>query len=445
MAQQPARRLIGLLMILLLLGAAACTEPPVEQIPVRETPSTAPQLATPTPEILADCFPGADVFAWLDENGNGIWDEGEPPLAGIEFYLGPTAAFSYETTGEDGLAHISAWAPGECLVMQITAVTFTGYTLTTPQKVDYLSTNSDYRFGFQPESEASLPTDSLLVVGDDGFALSAAWPVTAVNTLFTWVGEGPAANEFEQIELADGRFIHPNGTDVTTQVQALLVSLTDLEPVDTLSYVNAWTDDYPAWYLELVGKDGRTVLIYSESTGFRGHAPWYVQIGDQFYSQVNGDLGFAVYDLVSEDVQDYFSLDEADFDQTWLEPGGRTTIFWRGLNFTGLLPVAPTLNYQVDPASGRLQGHFAMRDYGEYDSSTHPIIGVAQMTVTLPDGQAQDCLVTPEAFEFGETVWLFDCPLPAAGLATAVAVTLQFTTATEYALVTTGHIYLANQ
>ncbi|MCC6602979.1 MAG: hypothetical protein IT327_07205 [Anaerolineae bacterium] len=86
-----------------------------------------------------------------------------------------------------------------------------------------------------------------------------------------------------------------------------------------------------------------------------------------------------------------------------------------------------------------------MRDFGEYDSSTHPITGVAEMTVTLPDGQAQPCTVTPDVLDFGETVWLFDCPLPDGGLATAVAVTLHFTTATDEALVSTGQIYLDGQ
>lgn len=86
-----------------------------------------------------------------------------------------------------------------------------------------------------------------------------------------------------------------------------------------------------------------------------------------------------------------------------------------------------------------------MRDFGGYDTSTHPITGVQQMTVMLPDGQAQPCTVTADVLEFGETVWIFDCPLPAAGTATAVAVTLQFNTPTDYTLVSTGHIYLANQ
>lgn len=86
-----------------------------------------------------------------------------------------------------------------------------------------------------------------------------------------------------------------------------------------------------------------------------------------------------------------------------------------------------------------------MRDFGGYDTSTHPITGVQQMTLMLPDGQAQPCTVTADVLEFGETVWLFDCPLADVGLATAVAVTLQFTTVTDEALVSTGQIYLDGQ
>src|SRR5690606_13578766 len=103
---------------------------------------------------------------------------------------------------------------------------------------------------------------------------------------------------------------------------------------------------------------GQTILLYSESTGFRGHAPWYVQIGSQLYQQTNGEIGFALYPLVSPTAQTYFSLDEALFDETMLEPGTRPSIFSSPVAVMGLLPVARSFTYQLDAAANSLTGSF---------------------------------------------------------------------------------------
>jgi hypothetical protein len=102
-----------------------------------------------TPEILGDCFQTAKATAWLDENGNGVQDDGEQPLAGIEFVLEPTV-YSRTKSGADGVANIFATTPGGCLEdLQVIAVGFEGYALTTPQTVEYISAESNYLFGFQ--------------------------------------------------------------------------------------------------------------------------------------------------------------------------------------------------------------------------------------------------------------------------------------------------------
>ena len=63
-----------------------------------------PLAATATPDVLADCFQSATAVAWLDENGDGVWDDGEPPLHGIEFGLEPTV-YSRTTSDENGVAN----------------------------------------------------------------------------------------------------------------------------------------------------------------------------------------------------------------------------------------------------------------------------------------------------------------------------------------------------
>jgi hypothetical protein len=108
---------------------------------------------TPTPAILADCFWSTDVFAWVDEDGSGTPDEGEPPLAGVEVNFSLTF-FPGSTTGPDGLAHVGGMHPGACnpdLGNSLVAEAPEGYTPTTPLQVPYPQEREVYEFGFQPE------------------------------------------------------------------------------------------------------------------------------------------------------------------------------------------------------------------------------------------------------------------------------------------------------
>ncbi|MEZ4644909.1 MAG: hypothetical protein R3E31_19625 [Chloroflexota bacterium] len=424
---------LGLLLFALL---AACTPS------VTET-AVPPQAPSPTAEIMADCFQTVTARAWLDVNGDGVQDEGEPPLPGIEFVLEPTV-YSRTTSDENGMAHIFATTPGgQCAESLSIAVSrHEGYLLTTPDHVTNIDLDQVYAFGFQAETAVSVP--DLFVEGASGLDVAADWSVTAVNYLFKWIGDGWSAYEFEQIEGVNGRFIHANGRDMTSQVAQLRASLTGLEPVDEVSFVNSWTDDYPEWYVELVGENGRSVLLSSDSTGFRGHAPWYVLVDGQLYRQTSGDIGFAVYDLVSEDAQDYFTLNAPAFVEEQLEPGARSSIFYGAPDISGLLPIAANLAYGIDAASGNLQGTFVFMDYADYDTSTYPITGAQQMQITLPDGQVQLCDLQPEETEYRTTIWHFSCSLPASSLPLSVNVAVQLTTSTERVLISQGQINLSS-
>jgi hypothetical protein len=283
------------------------------------------------------------------------------------------------------------------------------------------------------------------MVGGDGFDLSPAWAVTAVNYLFQGYGIAWPGYEFEQIRLVNGRFRHANGSDITPQIERFLASLTGLTPVDEIQVVNLWSDDYPEWYVEIVGQDGRSLLVYSENTGFRGHAPWYVQIDEQFYRQINGDIGFAVHDLVSIDIQGYFTLDAPAFDEEQMGAERRSAIFHQQQDFSGLLPLAINLVYHIDPVSGSLRGSFTL-NYAQTDTSTHRITNATQMDLTLPDDQLQSCHLAPEemaANQLTATTWNFDCPLPANILPFSMGVAVQLNTYTEQLITTVGQINLS--
>lgn len=116
----------------------------------------------PTPEpVLADCFIYYHLTAWEDLNADGIQDDGEGPLAGVEFRIkGPYAhsiAGGKGITGPDGSTTIDIWTPGGCLedeAYAIDAVPPTGYlpSIGLPLSVEGDSGSYDYAVGFYPDA-----------------------------------------------------------------------------------------------------------------------------------------------------------------------------------------------------------------------------------------------------------------------------------------------------
>jgi uncharacterized protein YceK len=112
-------------------------------------------------QVLADCFVNFYLTAWEDLNGDGVWDEDEPPLEGVEFRMIGNYAHSFAggkgTSDKQGEASIDAWAPGGCpnpFDFNLQAQTPEGYRLTTAAEVIHDASSEQvgrYQFGFSPE------------------------------------------------------------------------------------------------------------------------------------------------------------------------------------------------------------------------------------------------------------------------------------------------------
>lgn len=111
-----------------------------------------------SPEILADCFLSFNLSAWNDLDADGVWDESEPPLEGVEFQInGLFAQIVSEhpcISDEEGKCSIATWAPGECMAgdFTITATIPEGYKATIPTQITLSLASEDYaaevQFGF---------------------------------------------------------------------------------------------------------------------------------------------------------------------------------------------------------------------------------------------------------------------------------------------------------
>ena len=145
-------------MVMLSLGACGTSALPTE--PQVAAPSTVTPAADR--EVLADCFLSFQVEAWQDVDKNGLWDESEPPLEGVEFRLRGAFAQIWGDpflSGADGKLSIRTWAPGTCIEQDygITAVPPDSYEPTTAASITFALAPGDFhyeaQFGFRAETE----------------------------------------------------------------------------------------------------------------------------------------------------------------------------------------------------------------------------------------------------------------------------------------------------
>ncbi len=102
----------------------------------------------PPPGIFVDGIAGAKVVTWNDLNENGIRDKGEPPLPGVKISFD-------SSTDENGEGLYGDFRPGcscECWKGSVILITVpSGYTPTTPTRVDLTGPDETIYFGFHQQ------------------------------------------------------------------------------------------------------------------------------------------------------------------------------------------------------------------------------------------------------------------------------------------------------
>jgi len=104
--------------------------------------------------VMADCTWTGNATAWIDENRNGIKDDGEPPLSDVQFFVDDTDN-KYTDVGGDsitnwkGESRLSVWLPG-CpkTKMEVYPQIPLGYELTTSPRLKGGKSDETYEFGF---------------------------------------------------------------------------------------------------------------------------------------------------------------------------------------------------------------------------------------------------------------------------------------------------------
>lgn len=131
----------------------------------------------------------------------------------------------------------------------------------------------------------------LIIRDGESFRLNPDWNISYIDYASTWLGlaSPPFAHKEARITKTGNQYFMAANEISETDVTLFLNSIRNLHPIQNPLGFIGHTDDYPNWSIEIIGRDGRRILITSDSNSGLG-APWNVYYNGRFYAQYDGSL-----------------------------------------------------------------------------------------------------------------------------------------------------------
>lgn len=256
----------------------------------------------------------------------------------------------------------------------------------------------------------------LLLPEGDSYQLEPGWELASITYVYKWWGLGEPVFDMQTISHQGEGYVRGEEPVEPAQIAALLMALRDLYPTQQTLSATSHTDDYPAWQVELLGTDGRRILLTSQSNAYPDGAPWNVLHNGRLYAQYAGSIGAALAPLFPSER----GVPAGSF---WPEGmGAAPQLAFAAAppppqlryGFDGLLPIADGFSYRTDPAAGTLTGVIEGR--GSIGGWGNMVIGtlssLGRVELTLEDGTPLPCTMEPIATEdMMGALWEFTCPV----------------------------------
>lgn len=263
--------------------------------------------------------------------------------------------------------------------------------------------------------DSNLP--ELIIPTENGMRLDPDWQISKIEYTYDWWGYStePVLG-YEKIERKGDAFIWNQQEIGLEKIQVFINSLSNLHPAESL-LVGTWhTDDYPAWHLDLTGKDGNHILIFSSSNENPGFGPWHVIYNGRIYVEYEGKIGPAIGRLFDQG-EEAFAWKGGDFGDyhpdslMGFETVGWPNQLWYG--FDGLLPVAGSFHYVIDPETKELRGYVRGRySIGGFGNLVVGTITTLRSIKLLIENQTSSCKIKKiEREDTYSEEWSFSCHL----------------------------------
>jgi hypothetical protein len=280
------------------------------------------------------------------------------------------------------------------------------------------------------------PTIPALVQPSNGlYQVDPAWQVDRIEYVYEWWGQGDSILDYQVVRLKGDGYYLGNVKIEDHLIAALIASLGDLHPSQYTLIALSTNDYYPSWRMELVGKDGRRLVVYSSSTANSGAAPWNVLDNGRLFAQYTGAVAKPISDLFGGPYGGpaaVFYPSEWGPDRVLFATAGLPPQLSEG--FEGFLLVSESFQYSADANSGTirafLQGRSPSGGFG--NNVRGEITALHRALLTSPDGTAVSCSVDQlEAADPSLGSWALECDAGRARLGSRFRFPLQLEVSTS--------------
>jgi hypothetical protein len=281
--------------------------------------------------------------------------------------------------------------------------------VTTPDSPSI--TNLKGRWKTYDPRDPAIP--GLVQLADGVYHVDPAWQAEKIEYVYEWWGQGESILDYQVVRREGDGYYLGNAKIEDRPIAALVASLGDLHPSQYSLVALSANDSYPSWRMELVGEDGRRLLVYSSSTGNPGAAPWNVLDNGRLFAQYTGAVAKPISDLfhgphggpAAVFYPSVWGPDRVLFATARLPPQ-------LSEGFEGLLLVSESFQYSVDVASGTIQAYMQGRSPagGFGNKVLGEITALNRALLSLPDGTTVPCTVDRlEAADPSQGSWSIGC------------------------------------
>lgn len=333
--------------------------------------------------------------------------------------------------------------------------------IVTPTRIDNLSSFSlipttiqnSGAWNFIDPKNQSLP--ELIIAEGNGYRLQSNWSVQAITLFYNW-SSFESITTYQTVRLEKDIYKIEETVIEDKLVDNLVESINSLQPSPNKIFSVTHPDDYHHWRIELIGKDGNRILLFSDSnTDFS--VPWNIFYNGRLYVTWNEDILLSISQLFS--IEKNLPLikitygEEEDFSNNLpLTSSGQPNQIYQG--FSGLLPISNRFQYTYNSVSKIIEGKIDNQyPIYSFDSRiTGNIVGISEIKLTIDSGVINCPIVYDDSrnsldvLVYGETKkqnWLFTCSLKEVENLNyqTIPISITFVTDIQEYIITRGELY----
>jgi hypothetical protein len=275
------------------------------------------------------------------------------------------------------------------------------------------------------------------------FTLDPNWKVDRVEFVYKWWGNGDPVMDYQYLFPAGGNFTHNSGKTVSKETLAeLLGSLTDLQPEPGMLSSLTHADDFHAWYIEINGADGETVLVQSTSNSRKDGAPWNVYYNGHYYAQFGDTLLLAIQKVFPHEPYDDATAFSEAYPSSKVVYNVEREDVTGFPSYTGLLPLRGDFEYFAGEEGDGLFLFIRSEGFTGFipDTVKSVITSVSRVEIATADNPRLRCSISGARSSYMGEGWTVLCPVdqPEGETTFRLPVQIQFSTSAGQNFTTKG-------